>query len=996
MGHFYNKCLLPKFFFIWIGLLPVIHDSLWAQSAPILPDVNTDEWRIQRFDTQHGLPHNTITAITKDHLGYLWVGTPNGLVRYDGYSFRPFNDLILNGASSFIKTLYADELGSVWVGTEQDLYVIDAQTLERIPIIVDSPLNFGIQFITGDTNSNVYATNETGVYHCTLATMSCELKPTAEDGIPLENDYIVYVAASADNTLYGYTYGNKLVIFQTDRNSWIVRNPLDSLIDTNLIDMGDGEFLFIRQDSVLARYNLITENFLSIDRIPNKQQKAVLHVANGRLYSVASDTGSLIRIRINKDPDAVLQNHVRSLFCSDNGHCWIGTLNGLFRYSNIRSPFQSFNTTQVDVSAVSRPEVSAIEADDNHLIIGTLGGGVYRFENRQKLTKLISAKAKTAEMVWALKQSLNGDIWIGAENGLFHLPKNADRYVPVSAPTGNLNHAINHIEVVNDSTILVASFAGLWLFNTINQSWIRSLHTEKNPTQRVVVQWITKLNAEQFLLGTFSSHILKWDSVDSILSTEFEDHQQLPKSSEGYWSLYLSPKGTIWIGSDAGLHTISSDGSVTRIDSDDGLSGNIVYAILPDSRGRLWVSTDRGLNVIKISDNQTDIAIRSFNTFDGLPIREFNRRAAHRSSDGELWFGGIEGLTWFDPEAIDMESSYPLVFVNQAEIRGINGNRFIKVGLIESIKLDPYESSLIVGFGAIGLYSKPVNYRYLLSGVDFDTLLAGPDRSATYTNLQPGSYTFQVWASDEFGRWPKDGTSISVLVRAAFWQTTSFRILMVVLFVGALGYAYRLRFKRILALERMRLNIAADLHDQVGSGLSSLAMMSELGAESSESERIILLKTISSSARNMAQELREIVWYTNPRFDNLNQVFERMRDLPYQLIPGCNLELHFPDSTHHTVLSPDFRRDWMMSYREALHNIAKHAMASNVRIELTMKPGQMELHIEDNGCGFDHELQSKGMGLQNIQVRINRIGGTVKWISIPEKGTIVKISVPLP
>src|SRR5690606_32462906 len=123
---------------------------------------------------------------------------------------------------------------------------------------------------------------------------------------------------------------------------------------------------------------------------------------------------------------------------------------------------------------------------------------------------------------------------------------------------------------------------------------------------------------------------------------------------------------------------------------------------------------------------------------------------------------------------------------------------------------------------------------------------------------------------DAYGRWPKEATSIPILVKAAFWQTTGFMVIMISLILGALGYAYRLRFKRLLALERVRLSIAADLHDQVGSGLSSLAMMSELGVESPEREQITLLKTISSSARNMANELREIVWYTNPRFDNLN------------------------------------------------------------------------------------------------------------------------------
>src|SRR5690606_8342206 len=253
------------------------------------------------------------------------------------------------------------------------------------------------------------------------------------------------------------------------------------------------------------------------------------------------------------------------------------------------------------------------------------------------------------------------------------------------------------------------------------------------------------------------------------------------------------------LGSDAGLTIISPDGSINHITSTDGLSGNIVYAILPDNNGRLWISTDRGLSVIIHDNNSENFVIRTFHTTDGLPIREFNRRAAFKSHDGHLWFGGIEGLTWFNPDSVDLVSVFPEALVYQAEIRGLNGNRQLNAGKLETIQLNPYESSLILGFAAIGLNSPQISYRYLLSDVDFDTIQAGSNRFATYTNLSPGSYSFQVWASDAYGRWPKEATSIPILVKAAFWQTTGFMVIMISLILGALGYAYRLRFKRLLA-----------------------------------------------------------------------------------------------------------------------------------------------------------------------------------------------------
>src|SRR5690606_4701088 len=299
-----------------------------------------------RFDTQDGLPHNTITAITIDHLGFVWIGTPNGLVRYDGYQFQPLTQLFTAGSSTFIKSLYTDELGRVWVGTQQNLYVINAITLEPLPISFMPSQNYGIQFITGDQRGTVYATNELGVYHCSLSGMICELKPVLLNGSSVESDYVVYIAKPVNDQWIGFTYSNKLVRFNTTDGSWHALDTPKYVSETNLLDNGDGEFLYLTGDTIVARFDGVTNKFVTNAVIPKKKSTQSLGVANGRLYSWNPSTGSPVRMRINKDTNAALQNHARSLYCSENGNCWIGTLNGLYRYSNQRSVFHSFNTNQ--------------------------------------------------------------------------------------------------------------------------------------------------------------------------------------------------------------------------------------------------------------------------------------------------------------------------------------------------------------------------------------------------------------------------------------------------------------------------------------------------------------------------------------------------------------------------------------------------------------------------------------------------------------------------
>jgi len=209
---------------------------------------------------------------------------------------------------------------------------------------------------------------------------------------------------------------------------------------------------------------------------------------------------------------------------------------------------------------------------------------------------------------------------------------------------------------------------------------------------------------------------------------------------------------------------------------------------------------------------------------------------------------------------------------------------------------------------------------------------------------------------------------------------------------------FQIRLRRLLAIERIRLSIAADLHDQVGSGLSSLAMMSELlkSDVTDDTGRIEKLTVISTSARNMAQELREIVWYTNPMYDRLDHLIERMRDLPYQLVPHCTIDLMVDDKVPAIPVPPNYRRDIMLSYRELLHNVTKHSAATRVMIQLSVSQQAISMQISDNGEGFDSDMPSKGMGLRNIQDRVNRLKGEVKWTSSPELGTMVTIRVPLP
>jgi signal transduction histidine kinase len=284
-------------------------------------------------------------------------------------------------------------------------------------------------------------------------------------------------------------------------------------------------------------------------------------------------------------------------------------------------------------------------------------------------------------------------------------------------------------------------------------------------------------------------------------------------------------------------------------------------------------------------------------------------------------------------------------------------------------------------------------YAYKLEGLDKDWVFPGNRRFASYTNIDPGKYVFKVKGSNNDGLWNEAGIYVPITITPPYWETWWFRLLVgtVLISLAATGYNYRV--SKLLELERLRVRIASDLHDDIGSSLSGIALVTDsiqkqtpLGDTQKKQ-----LADVSIAARHTADALRDIVWLVKPEHEKLDDIVLRMKDSTAKLLVGIDYAFHCDGENLSNVLDMEFRRHLLLIYKEILNNIAKHSRAGEVEIRIDQSEKRFRLSVTDNGVGFDETTVRRGSGLDNMRKRAVEIGGTVRVSSKPGEGTTIEI-----
>jgi len=439
---------------------------------------------------------------------------------------------------------------------------------------------------------------------------------------------------------------------------------------------------------------------------------------------------------------------------------------------------------------------------------------------------------------------------------------------------------------------------------------------------------------------------------------------------------------------------------------DDGLPCQNLFWIVEDDLGSLWVTCNDGVFSVPRGqlDEVADGARRTVDTVlygqgDGMRNSECNggqQPAGWKGADGRLWFPTGDGLVSIDPGNIHRNDMPPptvveRVLVDDVEYDAATAERIFPPGG-GRLQFDYTGLSLIA--------PETVRFRYRLEGFDEDWIEAGARRTAFYTNIPPGRYTFRVRAANNDGVWNEAGAAFPFRLTPHYYQTAWFYAL-IALMLGLAAYAFhRYRLGRVLELERVRTRIATDLHDDIGASLSQIAILSEVvgrrmkGADPAVGEP---LSRIAASSRELVDSMSDIVWAVNPKRDRLRDVTQRMRRFASDTLSSKEIAFTFktPDSSSGLRLGADLRRQVYLVFKESLNNAVRHSGCGRVEIEVEKGPESLSLVIRDDGRGFDPGGDHDGHGLQSMRRRAHELDGDLRIESSPGRGTVVHLVVPV-
>lgn len=1023
--------------FLWVIVLGVnLHGTLLAQKEHV---------RFERISLESGLSQSTVTCLIEDHDGFMWFGTQDGLNKYDGYHFTVYRHDAVDSNSlsdSYIRSLYEDHEGYLWVGTSRGgsgggLNKFDPESKKFTRYLHDpnDPKSLSHNYINAILEDTLYKCMWIGTARglnrfdrVTKTSVRYYHDPALSNTI--SDDYILTIYKDRSGA---YWVGTANGLNRFDPETGIFTRYLHDPKNDN--SLSDNYVLLVGEDHAgylwiatlrggLDRFDKRTGTFTHFRNIPgNPNSLSHDHVESfyedkagfiwvgtdgGGVNKFNPATGQWSRYTYNPgDLKSISNDRVWCMYGSANGVIWIGNYaGGINKIDRAEEKFSVFKHEPNEQNTLYGSVVFAVYEDDasGNVWIGTDDAGL-NVLNRS--TGLYSHYYKDdpgnsglgANQITAIMKDRSGSIWVAASAGLYRwdpIPKkfrlvNTGPEDFFSKGSGNLI-----LSVMEDRDGLMwigTDGAGVYTWERASNRWknYRKQAGEKNSLRNNVVWSIFQQASGQIWLGT-EGGLLKFNQTDgSFTAYQNDPNDTVSLSNNKVFSFCEDRAGRLWIATSGGLNRLTDpQGRFERYTETEGLANNCVYAVMEDRRGRLWMSTNYGLSVF---DPQTS-KFRNYDVGDGLPANEFSTGGYYRNAKGLMYFGGINGFVTFDPDSVrDNQVVPPIVITGFSKL---NKKQVLDkpISKLNELELAYNENVFSFDFVALNYVSSEKNrYAYKLEGFDKDWVYCGNRQFASYTNLDPGEYVFQVKGSNNDGLWNEKGASVRIKILPPPWKTWWFRIGAFLVLIGIAYAAYHYRVNKLLELERLRTKIASDLHDDVGATLTKISMYSELiGSGINPLKHKGLLESISGMSREVITTMSDIVWSIDARNDTMQNMIDRMNDFAHSILSNKQIDLNFKtQDLKDSRLSFEIRQNIYLIFKEAVNNIARHSGANEVVIELAQRDNAFRMFIHDNGRGFDTASNKAGHGLKNMRVRAQRVKGEIHILN--QTGTTIELTV---
>ncbi len=985
--------------------------------------------KVKHYGVDQGLPQSTVWDIHQDNYGFLWVSTADGLCRFDGYKFNtyrnnPDDSTSIGGNTTHL--LIMDSQGDLWLTHDQglDKYSSDKGDFYRLFRYKDLRSSVFNKTIGEDSAGFIWVwIGGEGLMKFDKRTNKQVEKFSAEgEQIWRNNQYSRDALLDSKGQIWITQRSTSLISFNIKKNKF---KFIETGLELSTLCQASDSILLIGTPKGLLRYNTFTDAFEKIYFHQPQQQ-----------HSINYQTTKILRV--------------------DSDEFWVGTHKGIFVYHDrVRNFAQHY--TSCSGGKDNFLFVQTMFMDKSHNIwIGTNGDGLKKYSPKAAPWKHYWSASDRGDIVKSIYADGEDRVLVGYfDNGLdvFSKSKGFVRKIrKAEAPLFLPNDMVYAMAGINKSKVLI-SFSGarsaFGIFDYDNRTFqdissailkqtnLEELHGNDFPAiiqvdketlifdcKDALIQgrFVNNKDPEFILLKQFENEVINSiykDSDNNIWVGTLNGYYKR-KSGSKEWlkgnqelakqikSICEDVEGKIWMGTTSGLYILNQEGIIEKIlRTGNPLVNEFIYGILCDNNGDMWFSHNKGLTRY----DHEKRTFRHFSVDDGLQSNEFNTGAYFKSSAGELFFGGLNGVNSFFPDQIKENPNVSTVQFTQIDV---NDKPFksSKVNWAQKeLILDYTDNTLALEFAGLE-FTEPIKnqYAWRMSGIDKDWVFSGNKRFTRYANIPPGKYQFEVKASNNDGIWNEIPATLHINIIPPFWQTWWFRILELLLGVAVVSLtAYlisRQRYKRkLMAMEiqqkiqRDRERISRELHDNIGAQLSLIS--SDLdwitGPDSTltEHERKKRFGNITQLSKDVTRDLRETIWALNKEEISFSDLTDKLKLIAQKLMsvhPKVILNFN-SKGIEPRILAPEEALNLLRICQEAIHNSIKHSGMNTLEISWQCYKEYFEIVVQDDGQGFIHKVNNQGhYGLENMRKRAEEIGASLKIISSKHTGTAVILS----
>jgi len=1005
-----------------------------------------DNISFTNLSSEDGLSQNTIYKIFQDSDGFFWFGTGDGLNKYDGFTFKLFDEDFENtsnlinkgikfidedskgnlwyGSSSglnkynrktntittymlsaknamikgdFIETLFIDSKDRVWISTNTELFVIDNDT--QNVIVSDVKNQLGIKQIIEGENGVIWIVKKYEIFQID------ELNKKILSIYKIKGELEIKIKTIKEDKKGNLWVGTEKGVFVFDINT----SSLEKIFsDTN------------------EQINTADISTISIDKSGN----IWLGSLGQGLFKIEYENSDnyLIKQYLKRSflAPKLNSNYIYDIFIDDSNVLWVGTLYGGISKGNLEINFFHFKTGFKNLSIVDPdPVFSLCEDSYQNLWIGTYGSGLYKLDKKNNVYKHYSGSVKdgkglAGEQVYMITEDENKDIWVCTDTGGLHkYDKVNDRFIVFEHPELEKGALINSVVFKGPkSSIYIGTLNnGVYLYN-LNSKKLKHYSKTVAVSPETAHGWVNYIKED-----VINNHLwIAFENGLNIIDLETDKVYKIDntvEASNGLVSNYIfcvhqDTEGKFWLGTDGALIEVLNyelrESGIIELETKkyakkEGFSNDIIYGLLEDDYKNLWTSTNKGLSKFNIATKK----VKNYFVSDGLQGDEFNMGAFYKSNSGEFLFGGINGVSAFYPSKIRENKVPPKIAITEFRVLNNeikpnpNGVLLKDINDVDELSLNFKDKVFSFEIAALEYSNSQKNqYAYKLVGFEDNWNYIGTRRHISFTNLNPGKYTLKLKGTNNDGVWGQNEKSLKINIPPPFWRTTGFYILFGLLFLGIGVLILKFRVKQVtLQTEKQVLyqkneeknTMLKEIHHRVKNNLQVVNSLLSLQSREVDDEKVVaMFKDTRKRVLSMAMLHERMYGSDDLQFVDIHQHFKTLIEnlvKSYAVDKKIKIEISVKDvEMGISSLTP-----LGLLLIEIITNSLKYAFTTKnegtIKVSLKELNGKYELIVGDNGVGFISKNASAGLGTKLIQIFSKQLKGTIEKLN--STGTVYRL-----